>query len=420
LQLASTLGEWHAIEAGGILAQLAVKDVNDPFISAAIVSSALPHLKVLARLNGSPLNALSDPLFATALGENRRDILLDLLRPVFAEKQFARYSAFLDLLGRSDSLVEDLIKASPDDALSELLRQQESLIASAMSTVADETKSSELRFDGAELMAHDLGYRHAALTILAGYVNPAQTLDRQRKAIAVIANTGATNVPALLTANWSTSSPEIKSACIQALFRREPWTFDFVQQIESGGIPVSDLNIARRNRLLKHESKRVRDLAQKIFSQTSSPNRAKAIEQFRAAIHLSGDIAHGKEVFGKLCSTCHQLDGIGNQVGPDLKSVAEHPAEKILVNILDPNADIQPGYNAYNCALTNGEELFGLISAETATSVIFKFADGASRTINRREINGLRSSNLSLMPEGLEQGLSNQDVADLIAYLKSH
>jgi len=99
--------------------------------------------------------------------------------------------------------------------------------------------------------------------------------------------------------------------------------------------------------------------------------------------------------------------------------VVEHPPEKLLVNILDPNADVQPGFNAYNCGLANGEELYGLISAETATSVVFKFADGTSRTINRKEINTLRSSNLSLMPEGLEQGLSKQDIADLIAYVKS-
>jgi putative heme-binding domain-containing protein len=80
---------------------------------------------------------------------------------------------------------------------------------------------------------------------------------------------------------------------------------------------------------------------------------------------------------------------------------------------------VQPGFHAYNCGLTNGEELYGLIGAETATSVIFKLGDGSSRTISRREINTLRSSNLSLMPEGLEAGLSKQDMADLIVFLRA-
>ena len=87
------------------------------------------------------------------------------------------------------------------------------------------------------------------------------------------------------------------------------------------------------------------------------------------------------------------------------------------MNILDPNADIQPGFNAYACALANGEELQGLISAETATSVVFKFADGTTRTINRNEIGSLRSSNLSLMPEGLHDALSLHEVADLLEFL---
>ena len=270
------------------------------------------------------------------------------------------------------------------------------------------------------MLAHDPHHQAIALDGLTEYLHPAAPIDRQRKAINLIANTGATNVPALLLANWSNRSPETKSACLEALLRREPWTYELAQQIEAGAIAPSDLDTARRNRLLKHNSKRDSDLAQKIFSQPANSNRAKVIEEFRPALELTGSAARGKEVFAKLCTSCHQLDGIGNQVGPDLKSVAEHPPEKLLVNILDPNADIQPGYNAYNCALANGEELYALISAETATSVIFKFADGTTPDINPKEINGLRSSNLSLMPEGLEQGLSKQDLADLIAYIKSH
>jgi putative heme-binding domain-containing protein len=418
LQLACTLGEWTNVEAGGALAQLA-HNASDPFISAAIMSSALPHLELIARLNGPAIDALAEPLFATALGLNRRDVAHHLLKSIFEAYQFAKYSAFLDLLNRRKTSTADLIKAAPNDDLGKLLARQPELIQRAFASVIDSSHRPG-PFDALELLAHDPQHQAIALDGLAGYLHPATPIDRQRKVINLIANTGATNVPALLLASWSNRSPETKSACLEALLRREPWTYDLAQQIESGAIAPSDLDTARRNRLLKHSSKRVSELAQKIFSQPANSNRAIVIEQFRPALELTGATAHGKEVFAKLCSTCHQLDGVGNQVGPDLKSVAEHAPEKILVNILDPNADIQPGYNAYNCALANGEELYGLISAETAASVVFKFADGTTRDINRKEINALRSSNLSLMPEGLEQGLSRQDLADLIAYIKSH
>ncbi|HEY6227679.1 MAG TPA: c-type cytochrome, partial [Verrucomicrobiae bacterium] len=256
------------------------------------------------------------------------------------------------------------------------------------------------------------------MDLLAKEIKPAASVETQRTVISAVADTGEPNVPELLLRNWGNHGPESRAATLEALLRRESWAFDLLQRIENGAVSASDLDAARRNRLLKHDSKRVRELAAKIFNQTGNSNRAKVIEEYRPALQLTGNAAHGKEIFGKLCITCHQRDGIGNEVGPNLQSVVEHPPEKLLVNILDPNADIQPGFNAYNCALANGEELYGLISAETATSVVFKFADGTSRTINRNEINSLRSSNLSLMPEGLEQGLTKQDLADIIAYLK--
>ncbi len=420
LQLACSLGEVATPQAGEALAKIAARDYENPFIVAAVMSSAIPHLDdLVARLDGwrPALETFYEPIFTTALGVNRRDLVHRLLTPIFDGYQFAKYSAFLDLLKRRNTSVAALIKANPDDGLSKLLGDQSRLMKRAVANVIDSSYSFG-PFDSLELLTHDPQNQPLAMSMLAGNIDPAVSIERQRKAINVIANTGSDAIPALLLTNWSSHTPEAKNACIEALFRREPWTYELAQQIESDAVAQSDLDAARRNRLLKHDSKRVREIAAKVFNQSAS-NRAKVIEEFRPALRLTGNVAHGKEVFGKLCVTCHQRDGVGNQVGPDLQSVIEHPPEKLLVNILDPNADVQPGFNAYNCGLANGEELYGLISAETATSVVFKFADGASRTINRKEINTLRSSNLSLMPEGLEQGLSKQDVADLIAYVKS-
>ncbi|HRI16681.1 MAG TPA: hypothetical protein PLX89_27120, partial [Verrucomicrobiota bacterium] len=90
----------------------------------------------------------------------------------------------------------------------------------------------------------------------------------------------------------------------------------------------------------------------------------------------------------------------------------------LRISILDPNATIEPGYAAYTCTLANGEELYGLIAAETGNSLVLKLADGRTRTLLRSEIASLNSANSSLMPEGLEAGLRPTDLADLIQFLK--
>ncbi|MEQ1852043.1 MAG: hypothetical protein ABMA01_10675, partial [Chthoniobacteraceae bacterium] len=100
-------------------------------------------------------------------------------------------------------------------------------------------------------------------------------------------------------------------------------------------------------------------------------------------------------------------------------SVAAPPPEKLLINILDPNVDIQPGFHAYTCALTTGEELYGLVAAETGNSITMKLTDGTMRTVPRAQIASLKSASVSLMPEGLEAGISKQDMAALIQFLRT-
>ena len=83
-------------------------------------------------------------------------------------------------------------------------------------------------------------------------------------------------------------------------------------------------------------------------------------------------------------------------MGPDLHAVANHPPEKLLANILDPSADVQPGFNAYQVQLVDGTELYGLIAAETGNSLTFKLADGTPRLDLRKDVAALRGSGAEL------------------------
>ena len=134
---------------------------------------------------------------------------------------------------------------------------------------------------------------------------------------------------------------------------------------------------------------------------------------------MNGNVDNGLAVYKKACAACHRYGEFGHLVGPDLKSVVDHSAEKLLTNILDPNLDIQPGYRAYGCLLQSGELLFGLIESENATGVVFKLTDGRKRTVLRKEIETLKSTGVSLMPENLESTLTRQELADVIAFVQS-
>jgi putative heme-binding domain-containing protein len=93
--------------------------------------------------------------------------------------------------------------------------------------------------------------------------------------------------------------------------------------------------------------------------------------------------------------------------------------ETILLNVLDPNREVNPQYLSYVLVTGEGKTLTGIVAAESATSVTLKRADGQGDEVLRSDIDELRSTGLSLMPEGLEKELNQGAMADVIAYLMS-
>jgi putative membrane-bound dehydrogenase-like protein len=148
-------------------------------------------------------------------------------------------------------------------------------------------------------------------------------------------------------------------------------------------------------------------------------NRAEVLKRFAPALDLPGKVAHGSEIFQQRCSLCHQLDASGHDVGPNLTALREKPADYWLKNILDPNAIVEPATAATVLELKDGRIAAGIIKAETATSFSIVAPGGTSETILRTDVKTRTAAPASLMPEGIEAGLSTQDVADLIAFLRS-
>ena len=101
-----------------------------------------------------------------------------------------------------------------------------------------------------------------------------------------------------------------------------------------------------------------------------------------------------------------------------MSGIAGRAPEALLVDVLDPNREVAPDYVAVSLATTRGQVLSGLLAEETATTLKLRRAEGVEDAILRSEIDELRSTGRSLMPEGLEQSISLQEMADLIAFLR--
>src|SRR5262249_35399342 len=133
---------------------------------------------------------------------------------------------------------------------------------------------------------------------------------------------------------------------------------------------------------------------------------------------LQGDRRRGAAAFAKACVVCHAIQGVGKAVGPDLLAMASRTKETLLVDILDPSRQVSADFLSYTLVPTQGEALTGLIAAETATSVTVRRQGQPDETVSRTQIKELRADGKSLMPDGLEQGLTHQDMADLLEFLR--
>ncbi|HXJ61571.1 MAG TPA: PQQ-dependent sugar dehydrogenase, partial [Verrucomicrobiae bacterium] len=140
------------------------------------------------------------------------------------------------------------------------------------------------------------------------------------------------------------------------------------------------------------------------------------------AMGHDGNAARGRDLFNNeqrgACSKCHSVDGGSSKAGPDLFAVGDKfPRRELIRAVLEPSADIAIGYGTTIVETKDGNEVQGVLKGATPEALELMGADGKRITIARRDIKEQRGSTLSLMPEGLQAGISQQEFTDLIEYL---
>ena len=130
-----------------------------------------------------------------------------------------------------------------------------------------------------------------------------------------------------------------------------------------------------------------------------------------------GDPAAGRAVFNKLCAQCHKIYGEGQEVGPDITSNGRNDFDQLISNVLDPSLVIGPGYQATTVATTDGRVLTGLLAEDGKERVVLRIQGGKLETIAREQIDEIKTSALSLMPEEIEKQFTPQEIVDLFAFL---
>jgi putative heme-binding domain-containing protein len=285
------------------------------------------------------------------------------------------------------------------------------LYAKAREQLGNLNATTATRTDAARLLAFDLTDESRAALVGAlsdGAVGP------------VLDSLGQRNEPQLaadLVVAWPKFAVPVR-AQVAAFLAARPWgATALLEAVQAQTILPTELSDSAANLLRASRDKNVSELAAKLLPKVSTETRDEVIRRFEPALQLAGNSAHGRELFTQRCATCHRFQGAGQAFGPDLESVVGGGKAKVLAHILDPNREVAPQFAAYLAELNDGTMLSGIVSSDTPAQVVIREPLGKETRLARQQLARLQTSGRSPMPEGLEAGLTTQDVADLLDYL---
>lgn len=222
--------------------------------------------------------------------------------------------------------------------------------------------------------------------------------------------------PEFLVERFTDLSDESRNSITAKLLASEPASLAFLESLKSEKINVAETPAQLIAGLRDHKSKAVSKLAATVLPPVIS--RDQVIANYADALQGEGDREKGRLAFEKACMVCHlSHEGKGIVLGPSITTFSNAGAESLLGNILNPNKEVAPQFQAFTFELKNGEMLVGIIESESAEEVTMKMPGGLSRTFPRTEVQSMKGLGQSLMPEGLEASLTVEEMRDLLSYL---
>ena len=305
---------------------------------------------------------------------------------------------------------------SPPESLEESMQAAANVVQLAAATAIDPKHSDADRITAMGLMSH---LPPQALTnALQTLLQPAESTACQQAAIEAARRSGRGELSEIVLLHWDQLRPQTRSAALDLLLLRKESVNSLLQQMATGVISSSVVSIDQRLILLKHPDETIRESAIQLFGGTVSANRKEVADQYAKALDIKGDVARGAAVYEKTCSKCHRIGGVGHNVGPDISDTRARARDALLYDILDPNRRVDPQFTEYIVVTTDGRLFNGLLIAESMHSVTLRQPEGREQTILRTEIEDLKTTNKSLMPEGVERDVTVEQMADVLEFLK--
>lgn len=407
------------------LADLIRHDIGDRWMQVAVQSSLLEGAgQMFAKLVADPgFRASAASRFLAKLAAQVRDqddsaaaeiIIASLGNLPVTTAGFALpiIGEFRQGAARSETAIGRLARSGK---LQLLDRRVSEMVQSIVDAAATEKVDSKAMPD--MIRALRFGSEDQVVGTVGRFLSNQQTVQVQLAAVETLGRFSGSDAVQILLDAWQDSTPSVRRASAEVLFARPERIAALFAAVDDGRVALAELPASRLRQAKKSTNKELASHASRLVARLGTGTREQTVIAYRDVLTTSGDAAKGKVVFQKHCAACHRVDGVGTALGPNLAAMRARGRESILVNVLDPNREVNPAYLNYSVLSVDGRVVTGMIASENANSVTLTRGENTRDTILRRDIDVFRSSGVSLMPEDLDKAIDQEAMADLIEYL---
>lgn len=214
----------------------------------------------------------------------------------------------------------------------------------------------------------------------------------------------------------------VRNAAIDLFVSRAQWAHKLLIEIEkTKKINKGDVSeqVARRLKLLNDpEIAKAVDKYWPNVKLATSAEKNSTIARFSQLIKSGkGDQRKGQAIYSSNCGSCHRLFNEGGKIGPELTGYERSNVNYLLLNIVDPNADIREGYVVHRITTMDGRTLEGKILSRNGDNLTLQSLAGKDIILSDTQIKEIKAQKTSIMPERILDRLSNQEIRDLFAYI---
>lgn len=246
----------------------------------------------------------------------------------------------------------------------------------------------------------------------------ASVLEVRRGAARQLTRLDSADAWDLIWNRYPAESPVVRQAVLQSALGSLTGQRTLVEAVRAGTLHVAEIDAASRRRLDQAQPEIARAWKE-LTSSLVTADRKEVLQRYRTALTGRGSAEKGRELFAKNCANCHRVGGLGVDVAPDISDSRVKTAEQILTDVLLPNQSIDGNYVGYVVTTVDGGNWSGVLAGDQGNTITLRVAGGDAMTILKSEIDTLQSTGLSLMPEGLEQNVTPEEMNDLITFIKN-